>query len=122
MPATISFLTTRDQDGNNAENRTELYQQLDSVGSSDAVRLQGNVTVQLSGTATSCTAIVERASRDPGSAEVNWAPAEDDPFSGDLSAGMAPRAYEDPAVGFWRVRVTTLTGGYCRVSIVGERT
>lgn len=107
---------------NSEDVKLEFYELMSATGSTDpAIRLQGTVVVQLSGTATDIVAIVERSSRDPGSAQVNWAPAEDDTFSGDLSAGIAPRAYTDPAIGFWRVRITTLTGGTCKVSIIGDR-
>ena len=117
MPGTIDRHEIRDPE----EVKLELYQLMSATGTTDAIRVQGRVTVQLSGTATAIVAIAERSSRDPGGAEANWAPAEDDTFSGDLSAGISARAYEDPAVGFWRVRITTLTGGTCKVSIVGDR-
>lgn len=123
MPATISFISTMDHSvAHSRDNRVELYQLMEATGQTDAIRLQGDVIVQLSGTATDIVATVEHATRDPGSAEVNWAPAEDSGFSGDLSAGIPPRSYSEPATGFWRVNVTTLTGGNCKVSIVGERT
>lgn len=105
----------------NNNNRTELFETISSAASTDPVRLQGRVIVQLSGTATAITAVVEHCTRDPSTAEVNWAPAEDEAFSGDLSAGMAPRPYEDPAIGWWRVRVTSISGGNCKVSIIGEK-
>jgi hypothetical protein len=123
MPATISFISTMDHDaGSGRDNRVELYQLMEAPGSTDAIRLQGDVVVQLSGTATAIEAWVEHATRDPASAEANWAPAEDDAFLGDLSAGIAPRPYIEPATGFWRVRVVSISGGNCKVSIVGERT
>lgn len=117
MASSVRFISISD---NNSE-RTELFDTLTATGQTDPVRLQGRVKVQLSGSATSLTAIVEHATRDPGSAEANWAPVEDDPFTGDLSAGMSPRPYDDPAIGWWRVRVTAISGGNCKISIIGEK-
>ena len=103
------------------DERTEFFEILEAVGTtSPAIRLQGTVTVQLSGTATEISAVVERSSRSPGGGEENWAPAEDEAFAGNLSAGIAPREYAEPAVGWWRVRVPTLTGGDVKISIIGE--
>lgn len=116
MTATISRFSLRDQDSE----KVELYELMSAVGSTSAIRLQGDVIVQLSGTATNIVAKLEHATRDPGGAEANWAPADDDGFSGNLSAGMSPRPYRDPAAGYWRVTITTLTGGTCKVSIIGE--
>lgn len=117
MAGSINSLFIRDKDGE----RTEYYEELNAPGvTSEAIRLQGTVTVQVSGTATDVVAIVERSSRAPGSGQENWAPAEDDPFENDLSAGIAPREYIEPAIGWWRVRVATLTGGNIRISILGE--
>lgn len=112
----IRFIEIADNNGR----RSELFEILSSVGQTEEVRLQGDVIVQLSGTATAITAIVEHATRDPGSSEVNWAPASDDPFTGDLSAGMAPRPYVEPATGWWRVRIASISGGNCKISIIGE--
>lgn len=117
MAGTTNFLTVRD----NNDGRTEFFEQLDGAGTTaPAIRLQGTVTVQVSGTATDLVAVVERSSRNPGSGDENWAPVEEEPFAGDLSAGMSPREYAEPAIGWWRVRVPTLTGGHIKVSIVGE--
>lgn len=116
MPATISRFELRDRPAD----KVELYQLMTATGSTDAIRLQGGVIVQLSGSATSIIAKVEHATQDPATGEANWAPAEDDAFSGNLSAGIAPRPYLDPASGFWRLTITTLAGGNCKVSIIGE--
>lgn len=112
----VRFIEIPDNNGK----RTELFEILSAAGQTDEVRLQGSVIVQLSGTATAVNAIVEHATRDPGSSEANWAPASDDAFTGDLSAGMAPRPYSEPATGWWRVRITSMSGGNCKVSIIGE--
>lgn len=106
---------------NNDGERMELFEVLTNTGVTQPVRLQGQVVVQVSGTATSVSAIVEHCTRDPASTEANWAPADDTAFSGDLSAGMAPRPYAEPAVGWWRVRVSSISGGDCKVSIIGEK-
>lgn len=105
----------------NANERTELFDTLSAPGSTDAVRLQGSIVVQLSGTATSLAAVVEHATRDPATAEANWAPADDIGFAGNLSTGMSPKPYTEPATGWWRVRITAISGGSCKVSIIGEK-
>lgn len=123
MAATISFISTMDHNAaHTRDNRVELYELMTSAGITGHLRLQGDVIVQISGDATNIVATVEHATRDPGTSEANWAPAEDTGFSGDLSAGIPPRSYSEPATGFWRLNITTLTGGNCKVSIVGERT
>lgn len=123
MPAEISFISTIDQDrGQTRDNRVELFQDFAAAGQTQAMRLQGDVVVQISGSATVIDAIVEHATRDPATPQANWAPADTSNFSGDLSIGMAPRVYLEPASGFWRVRIITLTGGNCKVSVIGDRT
>ena len=100
--------------------RQTFYEELSEAGvTSPPTRFTQDVSVQLSGTATDIVAVVERSSQDPGSGEENWAPVEGETFTGDLSAGIPPRAYIEPAAGWWRVRVSTLTGGYVRVSMAG---
>lgn len=111
----VSFFTV------NGVNRTERFDTLSSATTSPPVRLSDGVTVQISGTATNIVGRVERSSQDPAVGTANWAPAEDTGFSGDLSAGISPRAFIEPAVGWWRVNLTTLTGGNCAVSIVGGK-
>lgn len=100
--------------------RQTFFEELSEAGvTSPAIRFVGDVTVQLSGTATNIEAIVERSSQDPNGASANWAPAEDEPFSGNLANGISPRPYVEPAVGWWRVRVPTLDGGYVRINMSG---
>lgn len=107
----------------NNEERTTFFEQLDAPGTtSPPMRLQGRVIVQIAGTATNIEAIVEHASQDPGSNQEDWAPAENEPFAGNLALGISPREYDEPAIGWWRVRVPTLTGGYARISIIGDST
>ena len=121
MTGSTNRITVRDQDSGRAFERVEFFEDMSAIGyTSPYVRLQGSVVVQLSGDATSVAGRVEYSSRDPGGAEANWAPAEDTGFSGDLSAGIAPRTYVDPASGWWRFNLTGLTGGNCKVSIIGE--
>lgn len=112
----IRFIEIADNDNR----RSELFEILSDAGQTEEVRLQGDVIVQLSGSATAITAIVEHATRDPGTSEANWAPASDEPFTGNLSAGMAPRPYVEPATGWWRVRIASISGGDCKISIIGE--
>lgn len=115
MPGTANKVTV------GGVERLKFFQQFDAPGTTGPeIRFSGGVTVQIAGTATNIVAIVERASQDPGSGNEDWAPVEAETFSGNLSLGLPPRAYLEPADGWWRVRVTNLTGGHARVSIVGD--
>lgn len=96
---------------------TLFDQTLSGLGSTDPVRLHGNVAVQVTGSATAIDAIVERSTRD--SANPNWAPAEDTHITGNPSTGIVVRGYAEPAAGYWRVRVVTLTGGDVTISVSG---
>ena len=115
MPGTANKVTV------GGVERLKFFEQLDAPGTtSPFVRFTGRVTVQMAGTATNIVAVVERASQDPGSGNEDWAPAEPEPISGNLSAGIPPRVYTEPVDGWWRIRVTTLTGGHVRISMVGD--
>lgn len=117
MPGSTTLLNI---EPSNSE-RLEFFEIMSGAGvTSIPVRLQGRVVVQVSGSATDINAIVERASRDPGSGEENWAPAETQSFVGDLSLGMPPRGYQEPAIGWWRLNVRSLDGGDVKVSIIGD--
>lgn len=79
------------------------------------------ILFQLSGTATSFQAVVERSTRDPLRETANWAPAESEDWSGSLVTGTAPRAYNEPSRGWWRLRVISVSGGVLQLNIMGER-
>ena len=100
--------------------RVEMLETLVAAGASEYARFQDKVTVQLSGTATAITAVVQRSSIDPSRGTANWAPVEDTTFSGDLSAGISPRRYVEPAVGWWRLNITSMPAGNCTLSMIGE--
>lgn len=100
----------------------DFNQDFIAPGSSNPLRLResGNgVVFHLSGTGT-FTAVVERSTRDPQRSAGNWARAEDDDWAGNLSTGVAPRVYNEPARGWWRLRVTALSGTI-QLNIMGER-
>ena len=79
-----------------------------------------NLVAQLDGTATSVVAVVERSATDPaGQYGAHAAPADATGFTGDLTAGIAPNEYVEPGVGWWRINVTTVTGGECTASLSG---
>lgn len=118
MAGKSTFQTVREENGQ----RTVFFEQLDAAGTtSPAVRLQGAIVVQIAGTATTIEAIVEHATQDPGSGMEDWAPAERDKIIGNLSLGIPPREFAEPAIGWWRVRVPILTGGNARISIIGDK-
>lgn len=102
----------------------EYTEDFSATGNTNACRFERSedgVLVQLAGSATSITAIVERATKDPNTGTPNWAPASATPFSGNLSAGIPPRRFKEPTRGWWRVRITVLTGGNASVYMVGPK-
>lgn len=98
---------------------THLTELFTATGATDPVMYAESVTVSLTGTATAVTVVVERNPLDPAANPARWAPAEDEVFSGNLTTGISPRVYDEPAKAFWRVRVASITGGNCHVSMVG---
>lgn len=101
----------------------EYSEDFTAAGSSDPIILQrtdDGVLVQITGTATAIEAVVERSTEDPAGTP-NWAPAETTPITGDLTAGIAPRRYLEPARAYWRVRFVTVTGGSLKLYMVGGR-
>ena len=113
---TERFELRRNQEIKIAE-RTETFTE---AGQTEPLRFQRNedgLTIQVSGTATEFTAIVERCTDVVAG---NWAPADNERFTGDLSAGIPPRQYHEPSRGFWRVRVEAISGGSATVVLTGE--
>lgn len=98
---------------------TVMEQTLTSSGPSEAVRVRGSVAIQYTGTATSINAVVERSTIDPGTGGSNWARVEDAPVTGNPASGMTVSVYSEPAVAWWRVRLTSITGSNVTVSISG---
>lgn len=102
----------------------DFNQDFSSPGVSDPLRLResdSGVVFHIGGTATAFEAVVERSTRDPIRQTPNWAPAEDQIWTGDISAGIPPRVYDEPARGWWRLRVISITGGIVQLNIMGER-
>jgi len=114
----VSIIPTRD-----VGDLTQYEDDLESAGSTTPQRfsrVEDGVIVQLSGTATAITAIVERSTRDPA-VDANWAPVEADPITGDLTDGIPPKRYWEPGIAFWRIRFTTMTGGSVQISMLGGK-
>lgn len=112
------------RDGQSPKVMVDFNQDFDAAGSSDYVRFQeseAEVVFHLSGTATSFVAVVERATRDPVRDTANWAPAEDEQWTGNLATGVAPRIYHEPLRGYWRLRIISMSGGNLRLNIMGEQ-
>lgn len=87
------------------------------------VLTMGDVAVSLSGTATDVYAITERCAWDPASGDCGESPAGDAPFTGDLTLGVPSRLYTEAGMGWWRVRVVSMTAGTevcCTVSGLGQ--
>ena len=106
------------------EKMVDFNQDFVAPGVSDYLRMRQNpngVLFQLSGTATAFEAVVERSTRDPNRATPNWAPAEDEIWTGNLVTGTSPHVYNEPARGWWRLRVISVTGGNLPLNIMGER-
>lgn len=90
-----------------------------AVGVTEGVRVRGAVAIQYTGSATAITSVVERSTIDPVLGNPNWARVEDTPVSGNPSTGMTVSSYTEPAIAWWRVRLTALTGTSVTVSISG---
>lgn len=96
-----------------------LEENLTAVGATQGVRVRGSVAIQYTGAATSITSVVERSTIDPVLGTPNWARVEDTPVTGNPSAGMTVASYTEPAIAWWRVRLTAITGSPVTVSISG---
>ncbi len=79
-----------------------------------------DIVAQVSGTATSVVAVIERSATNPDTDEdYTVAPADLTGLTGDLTTGVPPNIYTEPGVGWWRVNVTTNSGGSCTASLSG---
>lgn len=102
----------------------EYTEDFAAPGVTDALRYErfiDGILMQVSGTATACTVILERSTRDPLREVANWAPVEDVPVSGNLAVGIAPTAYIEPSRAWWRARISELTGGTATIYLVGKQ-
>jgi hypothetical protein len=94
---------------------------LAAIGRTPSVRLRGDITVQITGTATEATVRVERASvlSDPAQAAA-WAPADAYPFDLTIDPRQAEvLPYREPTIGWWRVRVLAISGDTIQINIAG---
>ena len=105
----------------NTDEFLHLLETKSGVGSTASVRLSQDIVAQISGTATSIDAVLERSVADPGTTSGSWAPAEDLHFSGDLSAGIAARPYYEPLSAFYRMRIISISGGTATISLIGKQ-
>lgn len=79
----------------------------------------GSIGVSVWGTATLCSVQVQRSATGPDDPlGVNFVPA-DIPITGNPSTGLTPVIYTEPSFGWWRVNVTSITGGSLNTSISG---
>lgn len=81
----------------------------------------GDICAQISGSATAVVATVQRSDVNPSAdgSLAQAAPADATGFTGDPATGIAPNIYSEPGVGWWRVNVTTVTGGTVHASLSG---
>lgn len=75
------------------------------------------ITVQVGGTATAITAVLERSTTDPTVA-ASWATV--DTYSG-AAASVGFKSYQEGGIGWWRVRVTAVAGGTVTIAMTGRR-
>lgn len=84
----------------------------------DWIKVRGNYTVQITGAATSISAVIERSTRDPaGTAGPNAATI--DTITGNPSTGIVPSSYEEDGMSWVRWRVPTLNGA-AHLSLAGK--
>lgn len=98
---TFSMDVSKDDPVHSQSNQT-----LTAPGDSQALRLRAEILVQLAGSGTAVTAVVLRS---PDGMDDNYSPAGE-PIAGNQSAGVDIRRYDEPSRGFWKVRVTSVTG------------
>jgi hypothetical protein len=118
LATTLATLDFNEVEETRRKNATETFT---ATGETDWVKLYGELVVQLTGAATVVSAQVERSVVDPGEdgSTADPAPAGD-AITGNPSTGIQPAAYLEPGVGWWRVKVTALTGTPLRVAISGK--
>ena len=121
MPGIVEKISLKANAGDTIIQYTELFVAPGSTTPQNFQSTDAGVVVQFSGTATAITAIIERSTLDPVRDTPNWAPAMLDPVIGSLFTGIAPFLFDEPARAYWRVRITTLTGGNCTVVKSGEQ-
>lgn len=103
-----------------ASKRVITNQTLSAVGDvSDWVLCQGDIALQLTGSATAITGVVERSTRNP-SDNPNPAPVSSGPITGNPSTGIAVVSYTEPGAAYWRFRLTAKTGAELNVSFATQ--
>lgn len=108
-------------DGQKARRFVETFSDTGEIGPFEFTRSDYGIVLQITGTATTFTAIPERATVDPTTAGVNWAPVDELPLSANLTSDpLTPIVYNEPSRAWWRVRITTLSGGNVTISVEGE--
>jgi hypothetical protein len=81
-------------------------QTISAASDTMAMRMTGEVCVQIAGSATAIDATVLRS---PDGADDNYSPAGDN-ITGNPSTGVGVKRYSEPSVAFWKVRVNSITG------------
>ncbi|QUT04045.1 hypothetical protein KFK14_12900 [Sphingobium phenoxybenzoativorans] len=100
---------------------TERIEDLSAPGSVMEWFQRGDVTVHLAGTATAFDGVVERATRDPNKPNPNWALAQVEHITGNLTTGVPFMVFQEPSKAWWRFRLISITGGNITVSLAGEQ-
>lgn len=95
---------------------------LEGTGSTEWVCLTGQLAVQITGSASALTYMVERSVTDPnGNMGAHAAPADDAPLKGEPILGMSPQGYFEPGCAWWRVTISSMSGGPLLVAISGTK-
>jgi hypothetical protein len=119
VASTIEKIQRRAIVSNQTSEINLVHETFTAVGAtSDSKFSECDICVQVTGTASSVTLVVERNLFDPGYSPGTWAPVESETFTGTANA-LAPRLYEEPATAYWRVRVGAIAGGNAVVTITG---
>lgn len=88
----------------------------EAPGATDWVRIKDKLAVQITGTATDVTILVERSTRAPDDpAGLNTAVV--DTLTGNPATGLAPAGFDEPGLAWWRARATGITGGEVTIAI-----
>jgi hypothetical protein len=116
----MPYVTTTDANGEFIAAVDTFAAAASGVGSPIEVS-KGDVTLQVSGTATAISVRLQRSTLYPGAdgSQGNWAPV-DDALTGDLTAGINAVVYVESDHAWWRILVTTVTGGSLTTSVSGS--
>ena len=86
-----------------------------SATQSEWIQATYKLIVQVTGAATAVSIDIERSTINPVMAAAN--PAKVATITGNPATGITPSIYEEPGAGWWRAKLTSITGTPVHISI-----